>query len=612
MGRRTATLLPARRARGIRGLRRTERGDCGPRPSAALTVRYARRLPFLKKPTSDRWHAGVTPDSGGIAIFVALAAGYLIAFHGAHLNVALAACAMWVLGTIDDRLRLRARTKFLLQVAIVAAAVFSGVRFSVVPTHAVAVAFTFVWLIGITNAFNLIDNMDGLAAGVGVIIALFRAATLFAGGYREDAVLSALIAAAILGFLAFNVHPAKIFMGDGGSLLIGFTLAAVTATGAAPETKSFLAGFFCPALTFAYPIFDTTLVSILRRGAGRPISVGGRDHSSHRLASLGMRERSVVSALWILTAAGSIAGLLLYRMPILARALASLAIVFAVLFAIFLATLPAYPLPAGPPMGRLRILRRWVPSLRAGITLALDVLLSAIALFGAFMLRFEFDVPASQFRNLLASLPFIVAINLAASVLAKSYEWSWQFFGLQDIGPVVRVTLATRTACAIVSILLKEYSRGVVVLFPILALGLAIIVRSSMRLFRFRFEASTGGGLRGAVIFRADAEGESLARFLLASSFLPVRPVGFVDDRPVRQGVRICGLPVHPLSGIIKLRGQIKAEMVLVTETADRESNWPELDELWKCAGLEICAANVAIQPYSRRPVALAHAAAGD
>jgi len=201
------------------------------------------------------------------------------------------------------------------------------------------------WIVMITNALNLIDNMDGLCAGVVIVICLFRSWLLNSEGYRADADLCAILAAAFAGFLFFNYHPARIFMGDCGSLPAGFALGALTLAGPAPHKGLLLTGFFYPALTFAYPIFDTALVSILRKLTGRPISLGGRDHSSHRLASLGLDQRQVVWILWLLTAFGSSLGIMIHWMPDALFAAGGLLLGLLGMFALSLARLPGYPLP---------------------------------------------------------------------------------------------------------------------------------------------------------------------------------------------------------------------------------------------------------------------------
>jgi len=201
------------------------------------------------------------------------------------------------------------------------------------------------WIVMITNAFNLIDNMDGLCAGTVIVICLFRYWLLASEGYRADAELCAILAAGFAGFLLFNYHPAKIFMGDCGSMPVGFALGALTLADPAPHKGMLLAGFFYPALTFTYPIFDTTLVSVLRKLARRPISMGGRDHSSHRLASVGLDQRQVVWILWPLTALGASLGLTIHWMPRALFAAGALVAGLMGMFGLYLATLPGFPLP---------------------------------------------------------------------------------------------------------------------------------------------------------------------------------------------------------------------------------------------------------------------------
>jgi len=282
-----------------------------------LQIRWNARLGLTAAPRSDRWHVVATPSSGGLAIFLSCAAAYAFAGPWHYPRIAAGAAALCVFGFLDDRFRLRPLVKLAAQVSAAAFVVLGGVVFPLTPWFAANVALSMFWIVMITNAFNLIDNMDGLCAGVAVIICLFRCWLLAAEGFRAETGLCAIIAAAFAGFLIFNYHPARIFMGDCGSLPVGFALGALTLAGPAPRIGKglLLAGFFYPALTFAYPIFDTALVSILRKLAGRPISVGGRDHSSHRLASLGLDQRQVVWILWLLTAFGSSLGLMIYWMP---------------------------------------------------------------------------------------------------------------------------------------------------------------------------------------------------------------------------------------------------------------------------------------------------------
>ena len=309
-----------------------------------LQIRADARLGLTAAPRKDRWHAIPTPSSGGLAIFLSSAAAYWLTGHGRYPSIALAVAALWIFGFLDDRLHLSPSLKLAVQVLAAGFVVLGGAVFPATPWYLPNVALGIFWIVMITNAFNLIDNMDGLCAGVVIIVCLFRSWLLTSEGYRADADLYAILAAAFAGFLFFNYHPARIFMGDCGSLPAGFALGALALAGPAPHKGILLTGLVYPALTFAYPIFDTVLVSILRTLAGRPISLGGCDHSSHRLASLGLDQRQVVWILWLLTAFGASLGIMIHLMPDALFAASALLLGMLSMFALSLARLPGYPL----------------------------------------------------------------------------------------------------------------------------------------------------------------------------------------------------------------------------------------------------------------------------
>jgi UDP-GlcNAc:undecaprenyl-phosphate GlcNAc-1-phosphate transferase len=262
----------------------------------------ARRVGMVAKPRADRWHKTPTALLGGISIFAGVAAG-------ATLVGLPAAQAFWlyvggifvfVLGLVDDIWRIRPRQKLLGQIAAALMLLMAG---SVLPwtgIYALDYAISFVWVVGITNAINLLDNMDGLATGISLVAATFIAIILWQLGQPEWSVLAAVLAMSLAGFLIFNSNPASIFMGDSGALFIGYVLAAVSLR-AAHQLALEVPGksVLVPVLVLLVPIFDTTFVTILRKLAGRPASQGGRDHTSHRLVALGWSERQAV---WMLSA----------------------------------------------------------------------------------------------------------------------------------------------------------------------------------------------------------------------------------------------------------------------------------------------------------------------
>jgi UDP-GlcNAc:undecaprenyl-phosphate GlcNAc-1-phosphate transferase len=177
--------------------------------------------------------------------------------------------------------------------------VLSGVQVRVLPWQIINIAVSVVWIVGITNAMNLLDNMDGLSGGIAATAALFfLLMAAMSGQYLVGALAAALLGAAI-GFLGYNLNPASIFMGDAGSLFIGFMLAAVGIKLRFPDNVHFVT-WMVPVIVLALPIFDTTLVFIarLRRGVN-PLTTPGKDHVSHRLVSLGYTQREAVLILYL-------------------------------------------------------------------------------------------------------------------------------------------------------------------------------------------------------------------------------------------------------------------------------------------------------------------------
>lgn len=301
-------------------------------------MRWSGKLRLQAQPRPDRWHTSATPNTGGVGIVLASALCFL-AFAEAE-STRLAICAAWIalVGFVDDRLELRPLAKLIGQALPAAYLVTSGLMFSVTPWPVVNTGLSVAWLIGVTNAFNLIDNMDGLCGGVATIAAIAGIVLTLLKGDGERAILLAVIAGACAGFLFFNHKPARIFLGDCGSLFLGFTLAAL-AIDPVPASTRWIEGASA-LMAFLYPLFDSVLVSLLRRRAGRPISVGGRDHSSHRLVAAGMTERSAVWSLWAVAAACATFGPLTYMHPRwFLPALAGFVALFAV-FGSYLARLP--------------------------------------------------------------------------------------------------------------------------------------------------------------------------------------------------------------------------------------------------------------------------------
>lgn len=276
-----------------------------------LVRTLARRGRMVAHPRQDRWHKQPTALLGGVAIFLAVAGPALLVqpYTPETLTVLGASTFLGAVGLVDDFRNLKPYQKLIGQITGTTLVISVGLELTWTAAPLVNLLLTLLWLVGITNALNLLDNMDGLAAGIAAIASIFLAINLWISGQPVGAAFLAVLAAALLGFLVYNTNPASIFMGDCGSMFVGFFLAsAALLNPSGGRTRSLLPVLAVPVLVLAIPIFDITLVTVLRKRAGRPASQGGRDHTSHRLVALGMSERSAVLLLYALAAlAGAVA-----------------------------------------------------------------------------------------------------------------------------------------------------------------------------------------------------------------------------------------------------------------------------------------------------------------
>jgi UDP-GlcNAc:undecaprenyl-phosphate/decaprenyl-phosphate GlcNAc-1-phosphate transferase len=250
----------------------------------------ARRFGIIDQPNARKQHTKATPLLGGAAIYLAVILVLVALGDRFYVNqvigIFLGATLISFMGLWDDRVGLRPLVKLVGQFAAAGILVFSQVHISVLPTPLLNTLATLLWVVGITNAMNLLDNMDGLSGGIAMIAAVFF--LLFAAMSKQYLVgaLAAAMVGACAGFLFYNFNPATIFMGDTGSLFLGFTLSAIGIKLRFPDNSSFVT-WMVPVLVLALPIFDTTLVVISRLRKGlNPLTTPGKDHTSHRLARL--------------------------------------------------------------------------------------------------------------------------------------------------------------------------------------------------------------------------------------------------------------------------------------------------------------------------------------
>lgn len=259
------------------------------------------RLCVIDAPNESRWHQQSVALMGGIAIFIsfALAALLRVELKREIIVILLGGGIIFALGLLDDLLGVHPRAKFAVQALVAFGIAYFGAATNILPYNWLNIFLTVFWIIGLTNAINLLDNMDGLSSGITIIAILAVLGLSLQKGEANVALLCLALAGSCLGFLRYNFNPARIFMGDCGSMFLGYMLAILTILGGWQRSSPLAGTFLSPILILGVPIFDTTLVTVLRLKKGRRPWQGGKDHSSHRLVSiLGGRERGAVLILY--------------------------------------------------------------------------------------------------------------------------------------------------------------------------------------------------------------------------------------------------------------------------------------------------------------------------
>ena len=571
----------------------------------AAVRRFAPTIGAVVPPRPDRWHRAPTPTMGGIAIALATTIGFLGVVRPSFVGELLpwgpvlgAALAMFVVGVLDDRLQLSPVAKLVASLAIGAFLVFALAVGPVITapesaesvpySHPLNTLIAIVWFAGVCHAFNLLDNMDGLAAGVALIATAFFAYLLQNELGTAMVVLLASLAGALLGFLFWNRPTARLFMGDCGSLFIGAMLAS---TSLVPLFRGglVLSSPIVPiALILTVPLFDTAFVLVLRRLAGRKASKGGTDHVSHRLVSLGFSERSAVRILYLLgLVAGGVAAVMVLnnspepQLPIIA----AFGVVMT-LVGIYLARVPAYnaeDFVALQKSSFAPFLRDLAFKWHAGQVL-LDLILITVCYYTAYRLRFREGEDFDNFlRYFMASLPIVLGCKLAALYASGLYQRAWDTFGLRDLSVVVRgVTVGSLLSVAAAFYLYRYQgaSRVVFVLDAVLLAMAIIATRVSFRMMNLA-AATRNKRSRRVLVYGAGNFGRMLVREMRANTAWNMNPVAFIDDDAAKIHRWIVGVPVRgSIASLETIMSQYGVDEVILSSRAINGSIEAQIREI--------------------------------
>jgi UDP-GlcNAc:undecaprenyl-phosphate GlcNAc-1-phosphate transferase len=437
---------------------------------------------------------------------------------------------------------------------------------------------TLFWIVGITNAFNLLDNMDGLCAGTTLVAGVFLLiGVVNEAGPTEPALYLAAMLGATAGFLVYNFHPASIFMGDTGSLFLGLNIAAITLL-ATPEStgrSGLLSVVVAPVILLLVPILDTTLVTAMRLLSGRRPSQGGRDHTSHRLVTIGLSEPRAVVTLWMLAAAsGTISVLLQRESQGLAGVVALTFLLAMIIFGVYLARIRVYESTDLVKLKSTSLTPLVVNFMhkRRVVEVLLDLCLIPIAYYAAYKLRFEGEQLAASYDPFIRSLPVVIAVQLLSLFLVGGYRGTWRYFGMMDAVVFAKgVVLGTAAAELVILYLYRfeSYSRAVFVIYAALLMLLLSGSRASFRLVSEFVLRRRAQGQR-CVIYGRD--GMSLATIREAfGDEVVLKVIGFIDDNPLHHRTRVGGFSVlGNLDSLLAIISRGEVDCVIVnTPLAD-------------------------------------------
>jgi UDP-GlcNAc:undecaprenyl-phosphate GlcNAc-1-phosphate transferase len=513
----------------------------------------SRRTDFLAKHEPERWNTNVIPISGGLSIFISFLIGtsFSPTLDFSTWGLLAGATVAFILGIIDDKIGISPPVKLTGQLLAASIIVFSGTTTAFFQSEILNVLISIFWLVAISNALNLLDNMDGLSSMTAFISAGFLAFFFIQSQDFQMLPIAFSIAGAVLGFLIFNFPPASIFMGDSGSLFLGITLAGV-AIAREPQASNILAIMGVPALILMLPILDTAMVSLTRIFRGQSPAVGGRDHMSHRLVSLGLSEQRVVL---LLGAFSIISGFLAVGLESLSYSLSLLLIpVTIILLALFTAFLGQIKLDRGANRGKvigslMRVSR--TTSRFHIIELGLDSLILIVSYYLAYIVRFNLPLNQVNIDLFVASIPVILVSGLLAFILLGIYQSIWRYISLREIVRIGQASLLASVGAAFAIVLFfrfEDYSRQVFLIFPFILFLLSSLSRFSFRFFNSFFEKNIGEDKIPVLIYGAGDAGEFAIREIERNRNLPYDIVGFIDDDGSLRNRKIHGFSV--LGGI--------------------------------------------------------------
>jgi len=531
-----------------------------------LVRSFAFKNGFISYPRPDRWHKHPTALLGGLGIYLAflfsaLALG-LVSKN--TLGLFAGATLLFIVGLADDKFHFMPYGKLFAQMIAGGIAVLSGVVLKLPIGNALLIPLTLLWIIAITNAFNLLDNIDGLAAGIAAISALILFISSYLFSNNPLGIFALILFGATLGFLPYNFNPAKIFMGDSGSMFLGYTFAVISISETAKSASNLLATILIPVFILSVPIFDTIFVMITRSMQGKSIFEGGKDHTSHHLVALGLSPRKTVLLLYTISIIFGVISILC------ARVNGALVSIVAFLGMVILMTLGTFLFEGishskkGSRITKVQektFLNSVLLHKRRVVEVLMDFVFISIAYYFAYYLRFEDSLLPSNLSLMHASFIWIILIKMSIFFIFGLYRGVWRYVSIADFLTMFKaVSMASITVVLLLTLFFRfqGYSRA---LFFIDWLLLLFLVIGSRFLFRIlgEFFSNLRKGEVAVLIIGAGDTGEMVVREIKKNSEPSYNLVGFIDDDPYKLGSKIQGVPIlgarNRIKDLVALKG---------------------------------------------------------
>jgi len=573
-----------------------------------LVMRVAIAVGAIDKPNARKAHTVPTPRMGGVAVFMSfvLSLGLLIVFDshltfpawlGGTKGILLGGSVVLVLilGVWDDLHELKAAQKFAVQLLLATVVYMAGFSIvdithpfteGVLPLGMFDYLVTVVWIIGVTNAINLIDGLDGLASGVSAIALMTMFPIAIIQGERGTAIVALVLAGAVVGFLRYNFNPARIFLGDSGSLFLGFMLAILSTQSSTKSSTAF--SILVAVLSLGLPIMDT-LLSMVRRllhslfskplensprlGWFRVMFTPDRRHIHHQLLARGLSHRRTVLLLYLVSCA---LGLGAFAITVIANVEVSFVLLV---------------VGAAIAVGIRQLRYREISLLRNGALLPLFqhriltqnaslVFLDIVFIIGAYSGAHLIDDAAHMINPVTPDLVFrmsvVCFVQFAVFLMRGTYKFTPHEFGLAD---AIALGKSTFLACGVSAMVLvavpgaiQRLEATVLLLDFYFLLSLTIGTRFSFQLLMHLFQRNIEEGKK-VLIYGADREGATVLQRILESKSYHLRPAGFLDDRPSVEGKKMNGYPI--LGGHWKLERYVRTigidEIVLASNNIKPE-----------------------------------------